>query len=252
MLRYVAAVLMALVSGTAGAAADVKVLAALVLQDALGRIGENFSRGSGHRADIAYSTVGAIRQRLATGERADIVILTSDAIEALARSGALARSAPVAATRTGVAIRDGAPAPLIATIEEFRAALLAARSVAYTDPKTGGAFGIYFAGELARLGIADAVNAKAVLRRGSHEIVASVARGDAELGVTFISTIVSTPGLRVAGPLPPPLLGVEKFSVGVLRDAPARSAALDFAEALSGQASAAQWKAVGFDVPATH
>jgi molybdate transport system substrate-binding protein len=133
----------------------------------------------------------------------------------------------VAATRTGLAIRDGTAAPDITTLEKFRAALLAARSVAYTDPKTGGAFGTYFAKELERLGILEAVKAKAVLRRGSHEIVKAVASGDAEVGVTFISTIVSTPGLRVAGPLPPPLLGMERFSAGVVNASGAREAAID-------------------------
>jgi molybdate transport system substrate-binding protein len=254
MIRLVAIALAIMTSITTTEAAEVKVLAALAVQDALKPLAARFVRERGHAVQVGYSTVGAIRKRLADGERADVVVLTSDAIDAMERTGELVAGsgAPVAATRTGLAIREGAAAPDIATVEKFRAALLAARSIAYTDPKTGGAFGTYFAKELERMGILDAVNAKAVLRRGSHEIVKAVASGEAEVGVTFISTIVSTPGLRVAGPLPPPLLGVEKFSVGVLRDALARSAAAEFAEALSGPASAEQWKAVGFDVPATH
>ena len=99
------------------------------------------------------------------------------------------------------------------------------------------------------MGILDAVNAKAVLRRGSHEIVKAVASGEAECGVTFISTITSTPGLTVAGPLPPPLLGVERFSVAVLRESTSRDAALGFAHALRDAASADQWRAAGFELP---
>ena len=235
-------------------AAEVKVLAALAVQDALTPLAAQFASQSGHAVQAGYSTVGAIRKRLAGGETADVVVLTSEAIDEMVRAGELVAGseAPVAATRTGLAIRAGAAAPDISTLEKFRAALLAARSVAYTDPRTGGAFGTYFAKELERMGILDAVNAKAVLRRGSHEIVKAVAGGEAELGVTFISTIVSTPGLAVAGPLPPPLLGTEKFSVGVLRDTAARAAAVDFAEWLSGPASIDRWKAAGFDVPTTH
>jgi molybdate transport system substrate-binding protein len=247
MLRYVAGVLIAVMAVTAGEGAEVKILAALAVQDALGPIGASFSRDSGHTSQIAYSTVGAIRQRLAANEHADVVILTAEAVDDMARLGQLSNPMPVAATRTGVAIRDGAVAPAIATIEQFRAALLAARSVAYTDPKSGGAFGSYFAGELARLGIADAVNAKAVLRRGSHEIVAAVAKGEAELGVTFISTIVSTPGLKVAGPLPPPLLGTERFSAGLLAGSTARDAATAFLAVLRSPASDAIWTAAGFE-----
>lgn len=248
MRRCVAAVLIALASTTAGHAAELKVLAALVLQDALGRIVPSVAR-DGRTAEIAYSTVGAIRQRLAAGEHADVVVLTADAIAAMDKAGELVAgaSAPIALTRTGVAIRDGATPPALATIEQFRAALLAAHSVAYTDPKTGGAFGTYFGGELARMGIADAINAKAVLRRGSHEIVASVAKGDAELGVTFVSTIVSTPGVKVAGLLPPPLAGEEKFAAGIPTNSAARELAADFIRALRGPAARAVWTAWGFE-----
>jgi ABC-type molybdate transport system substrate-binding protein len=99
------------------------------------------------------------------------------------------------------------------------------------------------------MGILDAVNAKAVLRRGSHEIVKAVASGEAELGVTFISTIASTPGLKVAGALPPPLLAMERFSAGVLRESTSRDAAIDLVHALSGASSADRWQAAGFEVP---
>ena len=250
MRRWGAVLLIVVLSSVASDAAELKVLAALVLQDALGRLGPDFARERSDTVDIAYSTVGAIRQRLAAGERADVVVLTSDAVEAFDRSGALAASAPVAATRTGVAIRAGAAVPAVATIEQFRAALLAARSVAYTDPKTGGAFGTYFAGELARLGIADAVNAKALLRRGSHEIVATVAKGEAELGITFVSTIVSTPGVKVAGLLPPPLAGEERFAAGIVKKSAAGAMADAFLRALRSSAAREVWIRWGFETDA--
>ena len=253
MLRFVALALAAILSVTAARAADVKVLAALAVQDALDPLAAKFSRERGAAVRVVYSTVGEIRKRLAGGERADVVVLTSDAIDEMDRAGELLAGtrAPVAATRTGLAIRAGAAAPDISTLEKFRAALLAARSVAYTDPKSGGAFGSYFAQELARLGLLEAVNAKAVLRTGSHEIVKAVASGEAEVGVTFISTIVMTPGLKVAGPLPPPLLTVERFSTGVLKDSTAHDTAIELAHALTNATSADQWKAAGFEVPAS-
>jgi len=253
MLRFVAIALAGVMSITIGHAAEVKVLAALAVQDALKPLAGRFSTERGHAVQVGFSTVGAIRKRLADGETADVVVLTAEAIEEMDRAGELVggASAPVAATRTGLAIRAGAAAPDISTLEKFRSALLAARSVAYTAPLTGGAFGTYFAKELERLGILEAVNAKAVLRRGSHEIVKAVASGEAELGVTFISTIASTPGLAVAGALPPPLLAVERFSAGVPRGSTARDAAIELVRALSGAAAAGQWRAAGFEVPAS-
>ena len=251
MLRFAAIALAGLLSIPAARAADVKVLAALAVQDALDPLAVQFSRERGAAVRVDYSTVGAIRKRLAAGEHADVVVLTADAVDEMDRVGELlaGTGAPVAATRTGLAIRAGAAAPDISTLERFRAALLAARSVAYTDPKSGGAFGSYFAKELDRLGLLAAVNAKAVLRTGSHEIAKAVASGEAEVGVTFISTIVTTPGLEVAGPLPPPLLTVERFSTGVLQGSAAGAAAIEFAHALTDATSAEQWKAAGFDLP---
>jgi molybdate transport system substrate-binding protein len=254
MLRFVVLALALAISITTGRAAELRVLAALAVQDGLDPLAERFTLERGHAVRVGYSTVGAIRKRLAGGERADVVVLTSEAIDEMERAGELVAGsgAPVAATRTGLAIRAGTAPPDISTLEKFRAALLAARSVAYTDPKTGGAFGSYFAKELDRLGILEAVNAKAVLRRGSHEIVKAVASGEAEIGVTFISTIVSTPGLKVAGALPPPLLAMERFSAGVLRESRSGDAATDFVRALSDASAADQWRTAGFEVPAAH
>jgi len=246
MIRFILAALSIVMAGAASAA-DVKVLAALVLRDALDPLVAAYARDSKHTVTVAYSTVGAIRKRLAGGEHADLVVLTSDAIDEMARNGEVALHAPVAATLTGVAVREGAAVPDVSTLDKFRAALLAARSIAYTDPKTGGAFGTYLAKELDRLGLAQTVNAKAVLRRGSHEIVAAVAKGDAELGITFISTIVSMRGVKVAGRLPPPLLGREDFSAAVVRDSTSGEAAAALVRALGTTEAARVWTAKGLE-----
>ena len=93
-------------------------------------------------------------------------------------------------TVTGVAVREGAPVPDISTPEAFKQALLKAKTVAYTDPKAGGSGGIMFAALLERLGIADAVNKKAVLGKRGAEVAASIAEGRAEIGTTFISEVL--------------------------------------------------------------
>ncbi len=61
-------------------------------------------------------------------------------------------------TITGVAVREGAPVPDISTPEAFKAALLKANGVSYSDPKAGGSSGTYFAALLEKMGIADQVN----------------------------------------------------------------------------------------------
>ena len=95
-------------------------------------------------------------------------------------------------------MRAGASKPDVSSIDAFRRTLLDARSIAYTEADTGA----HFESVLQRLGIAEEVKAKAVLRVGGVSVAQAVANGDAELGVTVISNIVLTRGADVAGPLP--------------------------------------------------
>src|SRR5262245_1283641 len=118
MLRLAVVALAAMMSITSSLAAEVKVLAALAVQDALNPLVARFSAERGHAVQVGYSTVGAIRRRLADGEKADVVVLTSEAIAEMDRAGELlaGSAAPVAATRTGLAIREGTAPPDISTL----------------------------------------------------------------------------------------------------------------------------------------
>jgi hypothetical protein len=62
---------------------------------------------------------------------------------------------------------------------------------------------------------------------------------------------VSTPGVKAAGLLPPPLLGTERFSAGLLVDTTTRDAATAFLAALRSPASNAIWTAAGFETAPT-
>ena len=59
--------------------------------------------------------------------------------------------------------------------------LLAARTVAYVDPAGGGTTGVFFAGLLRRLGIADEINRKAIRPQRGAEVAEAVADGRAEI-----------------------------------------------------------------------
>jgi hypothetical protein len=68
------------------------------------------------------------------------LILATPAIDALGKSGTVVAASRVDVGRApiGVAIRDGATAPDIATPEAFKAALAAAPRIALSDPAVGG------------------------------------------------------------------------------------------------------------------
>ncbi len=90
-------------------------------------------------------------------EEFDVAVLTPEAIDGLVKDGKVVAGTRVALAKVGVGVvvKAGAPKPDIATVEAFKRALLAAKSVAYIDPKAGGSSGIYVAGLLQRLGIAE-------------------------------------------------------------------------------------------------
>ena len=110
--------------------------------------------------------------------------------------------------------------------------------MAYTDPKAGGSSGTFFAGLLERLGIADAINKKAVLGKRGHEVAQSVADGRAEIGTTFISEILPVKGVKVVGPLPGELHNVNTYTAAIPADAAAREGAMALLRKLTNPATA--------------
>ena len=130
--------------------------------------------------------------------------------------------ADVAISLVGIAVKAGAARPDISSVDALTATLLRAKSIAYSQI---GASGVFFAELIKRLGIADAVNAKAtVIPAGFTAELA--ARGEVELAVQQVSELMVVPGIDVVGPLPPGAESVTMFSAAVF--------------ARSGQAKAAQ------------
>ena len=225
-----------------------KVLSAGAVQGVVEPVAAAFGRETGRRMELAFNTVGATRARIAAGEAADLVIISSQAAETL--QAALPHGAHVLGrVGMGLAVRDGAQAPDIASVDAFRQTLLAARSLAYTDPAAGGTGGIYFANLLQRLGLADAIRPKAVLATGGHDVARRVASGAAEIGVTIISEIAAVPGATLAAPLPAELQTYTTYVAAVPATSRDRALAERLIRTLTGASVSALWTAAGFEPP---
>jgi len=212
-------------------------------------LGREFERESGNKLDLIFNTAGSLRDRVAAGEKADLVVLSESAIASLDKDGRFVPGSIVnlGRTVTGVAIREGTPAPDISTPEAFKQALLNAKTVAYTDPRAGGSGGIMFAALLDKLGIAEAVNKKAVLGKRGAEVAASVAEGRAEIGTTFISEVLPVKGAKVIGPLPGNLHSANTYTAAIPAGSPNRSVAQALLRALTDPGTAARWTAAGLE-----
>ena len=205
--------------------AEIKVMSAGAVKSVVSALGAEFERDGGNKLNLNFGTAGSLRERIKDGETADLVVLSESAIAELAKLGLVVADSvvDVGRTVTGVVIREGGPVPDISTPEAFKRAFLNARSVAYTDPKAGGSGGIMFAALLEKLGIADAINKKAVLGKSGHDVTTSIAEGRAEIGTTFISEVLPVKGARVVGPLPGDLHIANTYTAAIHAQATARS-----------------------------
>jgi molybdate transport system substrate-binding protein len=231
------------------AAAEIKVLTAGAVRGVLEVLLPEFEKTTGHTVVLDNATAGALAKRIAEGEAFDLAIITPGVIDEAARAGKI--SGPrvdVAKVGMGVAVKEGAPAPDIGTVEAFKQALLAAKSVAYIDPKAGGSSGIYFDGLIDRLGIGAEVRAKARLKAGGH-VADLVANGEAELAIHQISEILPVKGARLVGPLPAPVQNATVYSAGLSAAAKDPVAAKALLDHVAGPAAAAALAAKGMEKP---
>lgn len=198
------------------AAAEIKVLTAGAFKPIVLAVAAEFEKGSGHKLVIDNDTAGGLLRRIGGGESFDLAVLTPAALKELVASGKIAAGTPanLARTAVGVAVKDGAPKPDIASVAAFKAALLAANKVAYIDPAAGGSSGIYFSKLLETMGIADTVRAKAVLVPGGL-VAQKLVTGEADLAIHQISEILAVKGATLVGPLPAEIQNYTVYAGGL-------------------------------------
>src|SRR5690349_2087277 len=115
----------------------IKVLSARAPQMALQKLFAHYTRATGHGVTAIYGTVGAIGERIKAGEAAELLILSPSRLAALGDLLVAGSGTEVARAGLAVAVRAGASAPDLSTPSAFKAALLAAASLSYSDPKAG-------------------------------------------------------------------------------------------------------------------
>jgi molybdate transport system substrate-binding protein len=237
----------AAVAVPAAGAADIKVLTAGAFKQVVLALVPDFEKTTGHKVTLDNDTVGALVKRIEGGEAFDVAILSPTAIASLTKAGKIAPGAPaLARVGVGLVVKAGAPPPDIATVDAFKQALLAAKSVAYIDPAAGGSSGIYVAGLLDRLGIADAVKPKARLIKGGA-VAEHVVAGEAEIGIHQISEILPVKGATLVGPLPKDIQNYTVYAAGVGAAARNGDAAKALVAFLAGPAAAPVLQAKGME-----
>jgi len=158
-----------------------------------------FERASGHKVTVIQEDATALEQRLNSNGPADLITSNPAPIEALVRKGkVVAGSAmPFALAGLGVSVRAGAPQPDISTVEAYKAALLAAKSIGYSR----GCSGTHAAQGIEKLGLTEQLKPKTVFT-GGGPVVEYLAKGDFELGIQQTNIMVGAPGTDYVGAVP--------------------------------------------------
>lgn len=226
--------------GTAGNAvgAEIKVLTAGAYKQVVLALQPAFEKQTGHKLVVSNDTVGALVKRIDGGEAFDVVVVSPGAIDDLVKKGKVAAGSRVVLARVGVGVmvKEGAPRPDVSTVDAFKKSLLAAKSVAYIDPASGGSSGIYLTGLFTKLGIADQLKPKAKLIHGGL-VAEHIVKGEAEIGIHQISEILPVKGVILVGPLPAEIQNYTTYAAGLGAASKVSEPANALVKALSGPAA---------------
>jgi len=199
--------------GVTVSAAEVRVLSTHAVYEVMGDIGPVFEHAHSCKLSISFDPANAIKRQIDSGTSFDVAIVSKKVIEDLVMQGAVRSEtcADIGRSGLGVSVRKGAPKPDLTTVDGFKRALLAAKTVVRSKDGTSG---IYFETLLERLGIAEQMRGKIRLG-GSGRIAELVAKGDVEMAVQQISELLPVAGADFAGPFPAELQLYTMFSAGI-------------------------------------
>ena len=241
--------LLAMVSITASAT-EITIFSAGAVKPALAELAPEWESRTGNRLNIIYATAGDLRKKLAAGERADVVILPLENFAAVEKEGlTLANTRrDLGAVGIGVAVKAGTKLPDLSSEAGLKRALIEAKSVTFMDPSRGTSGKHFDEVVLPKLGIRDAVRAKAKLGEGGM-IAENVASGEIEIAFQQMTELLPVAGVTIAGPLPPSLQKTTVYSAAVMQTAKSPKEAAALLEFLISSESRKAFAAKGFSAP---
>jgi molybdate transport system substrate-binding protein len=240
----IAGSLSALVTGAAANAGEITVVASGgPLPDVMGTLVPMFEKATGNKVKISFKGGPAVAADVKQGA-ADLVVTNTEVVDKLTAAGDVTGETLLMISKVGVAVKTGAPKPDVSTPEKLKAALLAAKTVGYSQ----GASGQHFLTVIEKLGIADAVKGKAVIAQG-RPVGAAIASGEAEIGVQQVAELRPVPGTEVIGEMPADLQKQIPYSAGIVAKGKDGQTARALVSFLRSEAALEVLKRKGMDLP---
>ena len=202
LICSIAVAALSVVANSAGAA-EVTLIAPGGIRAAINQMIPAFERKTGHTVKAMFGSGGGTKQRVIKGEAFDVPVVQPPVAPVIASGHVIAASeTPLANVAVGLAVRSGAPKLDISNADAVKRLLLSANAIAYPDAARGAAAGESFNATLQMLGIAEAMKPKIKIAQGGAGAMQMLAKGEVDYGLTFISEIITEPGVQVVGPLP--------------------------------------------------
>ena len=240
-----------LAATTAGLAGDIRILSAAAMRAPLLTAQGMAPAATGSRLLLEFGTAGSLRDKVAAGAPADLVVLPPARLDELAAQGLLAPDgrADLGAVRLGLAVRSGAARPAVATEADIRSTLTAAASIGLADPASGATTGVFFAKLLKQMGLDETLRPRIRLFPDGTAAMEALARGEVALAAGQISEIKPVTGVDLVGPLPDALQLRTVYAAAVTRSATSPDAARAVITFLTSAKMAPALAAAGFDAP---
>jgi molybdate transport system substrate-binding protein len=205
MKRIVTSLLVASVvfSSYGAIAADITLIAPGGIRAAIEQMIPAFEKKTGHKVKATFGSGLGTKAQVVKGDPFDVPIVQPPYPDVIASGNVVAKSeTPLAYVAIGVAVRPGTKHPDISTADAFKKLMLSAKSISYPNPAGGAAAGVSLDETMKKLGIAEQMKSKTKLAQGGAGAMKMLAAGEVEIGMTFVSEIITEPGVEVVGSLP--------------------------------------------------
>jgi molybdate transport system substrate-binding protein len=226
-------------------AAELRVMADSPLGPALSKVADLYRQETQTRVELVLAPSPVVKQKIETGEAADVVLVQPDFAEELAKSGKVSAGDRPAVGRVGIGLgaRSDSPDRDISTPGKLKQALLRVDTLSFNKVKSGN----YFATVLERLGIAETLKAK-IVRTSPLGIFEPVLKGHGnDIAAGTIPLIATTPGIKYLGPLPGGLQNYLTYTAAPLTSTRQPEAAENFIRFLTSSKAKDTFAANGVD-----
>jgi molybdate transport system substrate-binding protein len=230
--------------------ATIKVMSGGAPKEVFGVLTPVFEKQSGHTVSYSFAVMSALRDRLAAGEAADVLVMPTNVLDGYETSGVVrhAGRGVLGLVPVNAVIRTGTPKPDLSSVAAVKQTLLKARSVVFPTPGATPS-GTHMGKLVETLGLAEAMKGKIIHRPALEGGVQVVASGEAEIGFYPKSEVINTDGLTLAGPLPADIQLTTVYGAAVATASATPDAAAAFIAFMCDEAHRAAWAHGGFDAP---